>query len=164
MVGAGVRGSSDGDGPGPLQRFARIVAPDTYDALSSAHLEAVKDGTAGDRLAPCNPEQRTVGRELMRCVALRARHIAHGVSAEDAQRDRAQHGVHSTVLVVGPGGAGKSHLVHHLMEECLATVVKHVLVTAYTGVRANHPLAQRLSNRASAFAINCCPLTPLCCR
>ena len=117
------------DGP-----FAPISERD-YESAMKYHRQA---DDAGQQIGTCplNPEQRNGGRGFLRAAQLRAAHLRRGLSAAQIARDIRMEGHTSVTLVIGPGGSGKSFMVHELRKQMLATDCGHLLVTAYTGVAA----------------------------
>ena len=84
---------------------------------------------------PMNPEQRVAAREFMRVVELREAMLRGGATPVDIDGAVRGEGLSPVQLVMGPGGTGKSMIVHFL-QRSLASIARPLVVTAYTGVAA----------------------------
>jgi len=83
-----------------------------------------------------NPEQRAGGREAYTSIRFRVDAIDAGMSVPALYDELHERGFAPIVLVVGPGGAGKSALVHALDDLCTAEELGRLVKTASTGVAA----------------------------
>ena len=83
---------------------------------------------------PLNVEQRAAARDFFRAVQLRVTRRRQGRSAADIDAELTAEGLDAAELLVGPGGTGKSAIVHELRRQMQLAQCGELLVTAYTGV------------------------------
>jgi Mrp family chromosome partitioning ATPase len=85
---------------------------------------------------PLNPEQRLAARSILRICEIRAAHLRAGTSSAAYKDDLEREGLTNVVLLCGPGGAGKSAVVHQLASALAELGLGQVVITAFTGVAA----------------------------
>ena len=84
---------------------------------------------------PLNPEQRQAGGEFLQVCRVRAAARACGASAADADAAIKAAGLSPVMRLDGPGGVGKTLVVHEVKRELEACGAGYLLVTAQTGPR-----------------------------
>jgi hypothetical protein len=84
---------------------------------------------------PLNPEQRRAGGEFLQVCRVRAAVRACGASAAAADAAIKAAGLSPVMRVDGPGGVGKTLVVHEVKRELEACGAGYLLVTAQTGPR-----------------------------
>ena len=122
---------------------ALMPAAGTFDEMSDAEYDgvarswrALRDAGADVGPPPLNPEQRDGGRDFLQHAQLRAELLGRGASASEIATAVEAAGIAPITAVLGPGGTGKSAMVHALEREMVASACGHLVTTAYTGVAA----------------------------
>ncbi|KAJ1448238.1 hypothetical protein M885DRAFT_590976 [Pelagophyceae sp. CCMP2097] len=87
--------------------------------------------------APLTPEQRDVAGTAFRVAAYRMQCIKAGVSGHEIDRRIGLARLPQLMMLVGPGGSGKSNTVDTLGDELERAGHGYVAITAYTGVAAS---------------------------
>ena len=111
------------------------VSDREYEGLVAERTVRVDAGLEVGR-PPLNPEQRDGGRDFLRHAMLRAELLARGQRQQDVTREVRAAGIPPITAVFGPGGTGKSAMVHELEQQMTASRSGALIVTAYTGVAA----------------------------
>ena len=111
------------------------MSADEYERLAAEYSGRAAAGEEVGR-PPLNPEQRDGGRSFLEFARLRARMLADGARADAIVSAAKAAGIHQLTAVFGPGGTGKSAMVHELDREFVSSCCGAALVTAYTGVAA----------------------------
>ena len=128
-------GGGDAISEGPAA-FAPI-SQEAYLALHEewkAACEAARAAAQPRPDPPLNVEQRDAARDFFRAVQLRATRQRQGHSAATIDAELMREGLDPAELLVGPGGTGKSAIVHELRRQMQHARCGELLVTAYTGV------------------------------
>jgi hypothetical protein len=110
-------------------------------------------------------EQREVGRLVVEAARVRHQALQAGCSASEAHGRIGQAGGHAAVMMMGPGGVGKSAIIEHIIEAVQGEGLGKVVVTAYSGVAAalfGGPILMALINLnlQSKAVKTCCDLDP----
>jgi hypothetical protein len=126
-----------------------IALPAEYVSLDQAtwRREYAAWRTSGEGPAPLNPQQRAVCAEVYRIAEFYSRGDRLGYSRREVHGLLEAHGRTGIVLLHGPGGTGKSHVVRGLQQHLMRTKSGRTVATAFTGVAAsmfNGPTLLRL--------------------
>ena len=116
-----------------------IDVPAAFMPISWSSWEAelnVWEANGRNGRGPLTPEQRDVSRAAFRASAYRIQSLKSGVSPDIIADQLKLARVPSVILLVGPGGTGKSQTIEQLGCELESARVGYVLITAYTGVAA----------------------------
>ena len=105
-----------------------------YAALVEAYEAGCDSHPSVEAYAPLNPEQRAAGREFIKVAILRRASLRRGDSAESLAAEVERAGLRFVQLVNGPGGTGKSVMIHAINREFKRRGLLYLVVTAYTGV------------------------------
>ena len=105
-----------------------------YEALVDAYEADCASHPSVETYAPLNPEQRAAGRDFIKVAILRRAAIRNRASAGSLAADVKKAGLRFVQLVNGPGGTGKSVMIHAINREFKRRGLRYLVVTAYTGV------------------------------
>ena len=86
--------------------------------------------------APLNPEQRAVCREFFAATYVFAKGKQRGDTVQTIMLNMCKNGIVPIIMMHGPGGTGKSAVVHEIKHQMLQHELGEMVVTAYTGVAA----------------------------
>ena len=129
-------GIGESDSAGALGEISQSQYEQLRDAWLAAKAAAEAACAEFKTPPPFCVEQREVGRLVVDAARVRHEALQMGCSASEACDRISQAGGHAAVMMMGPGGVGKSAIIEHICEAVQGEGLGKVVVTAYSGVAA----------------------------